>query len=1471
MKIKDYLKLSILFFIMIFLMISSSSAYISLHINAEEKGSIFPLLNRGFNQGEESKDPYFLYPIQNRLKEELGVKIIRIDHLYDSYVKVYYEDNQIKADFKELDKYIRVIIDMGAKPLMCLSYMPYCLQLDKEAKIASPPKSYEDWKKLVKMTILRYNKEKNFNIKYWEVWNEPENKTFNFWKGRAQKGESLDNLIKLYKYSVEGIEEAEEEGEFKVKVGGFGLAGCTTHIVERLKDEGVRFDFISWHHYGNISGKEFNLRILKEEIDKMRSIVGDKVELLITEWNASVKDSLFGRMVNRSHIGASYAASALNLMIENNISVACFSQIRENYSASNWALGLFYPDYRFIKPVFNVFKMYHRLEEYKININGFKDRYITGGIATKNQKGDLMKIIIWHRDKEKELFNLTLDNLRFDKIFLKSYLIDQERSNGKYFEEDTAYPKELNESQELELFHSPNSFFYGEEDFNNGRYNISFYLNPYSVILLEIKGEVIPLQITASHPIDGSRDKINIEFNVMVDKVGFFALRDQNNSLISGELTLFGKYLSFLPYEELSSENSYNLILKNIESYSKSMIKEYIYSFTIPVEKEEIQGNFSPVCIIPSKEEEVIPTNLIQIIFNHPVDGESVTSENIKFYKEKKLLYPVISPEKKSKAINIFLSDFLQYKRNYTLNISSNIRSIEGENLSQDYLYNFRMIDYPKVSFNLAEKEDVPLNSIIELYFKDKVLWEATLSPKLIIYKEEMKKENIWVDFSLLEWKRGSFSIEKNNWKLSFDVLDNKIVIYPPNKGVDFSLEEEKIYYLKLVDGEYSWFSSNFKTSSDYSLNNKELVVIEKSPLSNEKEVELNPDIYVIFNTELDSNSIDLDKAITLYHWGYWDNDLGDYIGPGFLDGEVFYERDKKKLSFVLKESLTYNTTYELTLDQNIKNIYGNSIGYVYKWSFSTKMESESDFPQVIYRYPKPEQENVPLDCQIIVEFDKDIENVSLASFNVVSLNRGTLLNGELKKEIRRIIFIPNNGELKIGDGYKVYLSKDLGLEEEVTWNFYSPKYLFIKDIYPSNDNVPIDCHIIVQLNEMIREDSILNFTLRDDKGYIEGKIFYGKEKRKIIFIPQDSLNYSTKYEVFFALSDEDNNYVSRSFSFTTKKGLTPIRFYPSKNEEDVSINCDIGAKFNQSLDKDYLLRENIILILENNLIDIEITYREESKELFIHPKILLDYGKKYKVILKNLRSLKGDFLNKEFSWSFYTKNIPLLLIKEKKTSKKLFSLEGESICREDKILDETILKSGKFRDFNQDNILIMRRTASRFNLEEIDYNPFTMYPELIIPYRKEVEELVGKVSNLKIFYIDDRDKSLNIISGRQILDRENRKIFAYPSKIHSYYLILESVSFNDLSSISVYPNPFNPLKKEKATFISLPEDISKIKIYNINGEVVRILEREKEIFPPRAFWDGRNQHGYLVASGIYLYVVEGNNKKKVGKIAIIK
>ncbi len=84
------------------------------------------------------------------------------------------------------------------------------------------------------------------------------------------------------------------------------------------------------------------------------------------------------------------------------------------------------------------------------------------------------------------------------------------------------------------------------------------------------------------------------------------------------------------------------------------------------------------------------------------------------------------------------------------------------------------------------------------------------------------------------------------------------------------------------------------------------------------------------------------------------------------------------------------------------------------------------------------------------------------------------------------------------------------------------------------------------------------------------------------------------------------------------------------------------------------------------------------------------------------------------------------------------------------------------------------------------------------------------------------------------------------------------------------YPNPFNP---QTEISYSIPEDSHvRLSIYNLLGQQVRLLVDEYQgAGAKRVVWDGRNENGESVASGIYLYRLEAGQYVETKKMSLLK
>jgi hypothetical protein len=90
----------------------------------------------------------------------------------------------------------------------------------------------------------------------------------------------------------------------------------------------------------------------------------------------------------------------------------------------------------------------------------------------------------------------------------------------------------------------------------------------------------------------------------------------------------------------------------------------------------------------------------------------------------------------------------------------------------------------------------------------------------------------------------------------------------------------------------------------------------------------------------------------------------------------------------------------------------------------------------------------------------------------------------------------------------------------------------------------------------------------------------------------------------------------------------------------------------------------------------------------------------------------------------------------------------------------------------------------------------------------------------------------------------------------------------NDLSQN--YPNPFNP---QTTIAFSLKErGTVSLKVYNVAGELVRTLMNEgQDKGAHTKVWDGRNDAGQPVSSGVYFYKLVTNNFSQTKKMVLLK
>jgi hypothetical protein len=131
------------------------------------------------------------------------------------------------------------------------------------------------------------------------------------------------------------------------------------------------------------------------------------------------------------------------------------------------------------------------------------------------------------------------------------------------------------------------------------------------------------------------------------------------------------------------------------------------------------------------------------------------------------------------------------------------------------------------------------------------------------------------------------------------------------------------------------------------------------------------------------------------------------------------------------------------------------------------------------------------------------------------------------------------------------------------------------------------------------------------------------------------------------------------------------------------------------------------------------------------------------------------------------------------------------------------------------------------------------------------------------------------LIEGIHIRCPEDKDVILYIDEFINRPNVLEAISEGPVLPEKFalhqnYPNPFNP-----TTFIKydLPKEaVVRIVIYDLMGREVRALVNEKQNAGYKSvLWDGKDNNGQNVASGIYIYHMTAGDYRKSLKMTIVK
>lgn len=218
-------------------------------------------------------------------------------------------------DFAFTDQLIKALVDYGVEP-----YFRLGVTIENQCQIKAyrihPPKDYGKWARICEHIVRHYNEGWadgfHFNIKYWEIWNEPENRDIpeknQMWTGTAEQYYELydiaaKHLKKCFGDSIKvggyaacgfygifgnpekyGINAEKREGERYVSSKEEYRINFFLNFIDYVKRHDSPLDYFSWHTYGGVD-------IVPIEADFVQSVLDKNglghIETHLNEWNLS--------------------------------------------------------------------------------------------------------------------------------------------------------------------------------------------------------------------------------------------------------------------------------------------------------------------------------------------------------------------------------------------------------------------------------------------------------------------------------------------------------------------------------------------------------------------------------------------------------------------------------------------------------------------------------------------------------------------------------------------------------------------------------------------------------------------------------------------------------------------------------------------------------------------------------------------------------------------------------------------------------------------------------------------------------------------------------------------------------------------------------------------------------------------------------------------------------------------------------
>ena len=353
-----------------------------------------------------------------------GEHTVDVHNIFPDFEKDAYDP--ASYDFAMTDEYIKVCEYAGVRTFYRLGSK---IEHGVKKYGTLPPKDFNKWAVICEHIIRHYTEGWadgfNYNIEYWEIWNEPDLDTDDSAHKRCWGG-TAKQFYELYCIAYKHLKSCFPH----LKIGGPACAHMSddewrNEFFKVLKNEGITPDFFSWHRYSHsVELYREKVRLAREMLDRYGFY---ETESIFNEWNY-VKGWRGDEWINslkteKSLKGSAFIASVMEMCQYEPVDMLMY------YDARPCGMnGMFSTDFVCEKlKGYYPFYMFNQLYKQGEAVEVVRESEDIWACAAKGDEQNVMVTYYNDEDTESKEVEICFENVvNGGKVALEYYLLDEE-------------------------------------------------------------------------------------------------------------------------------------------------------------------------------------------------------------------------------------------------------------------------------------------------------------------------------------------------------------------------------------------------------------------------------------------------------------------------------------------------------------------------------------------------------------------------------------------------------------------------------------------------------------------------------------------------------------------------------------------------------------------------------------------------------------------------------------------------------------------------------------------------------------------------------------------------------------------------------------------------------------------------------------------------------------------------------------